>query len=82
MKNAIESICVFCGASMGSDPKYKKAAEALAQAMVERKKKLVYGGGNVGLMGVVAHAVFDGLGKGSVYGVIPEVPVTTSTRLV
>jgi uncharacterized protein (TIGR00730 family) len=62
-------ICVFCGSSSGAAPAYAAAARALGAVMAARGIGLVYGGGNVGLMGVVADAVLaDG---GEVYGVIP-----------
>jgi uncharacterized protein (TIGR00730 family) len=63
-------ICVFCGSSAGSRPEYRAATEELAAELVRRNVGLVYGGGNVGLMGVLADAVL-GAG-GEVQGVIPE----------
>jgi uncharacterized protein (TIGR00730 family) len=63
-------ICVFCGSSPGSRPEYRAAAEELAAELARRKIGLVYGGGNVGLMGVIADAVL-GAG-GDVQGVMPE----------
>jgi uncharacterized protein (TIGR00730 family) len=60
---------VYCGASFGALPVYADAARSLAAAMVERDIALVYGGGNVGLMGVIADEVLR-LG-GDVTGVIP-----------
>jgi uncharacterized protein (TIGR00730 family) len=65
----IKSICVYCGSSPGASPAYADAARMLARAMVERKISLVYGGGNVGLMGVIASEVLR-LG-GEATGVIP-----------
>ena len=65
----IKSLCVYCGASFGTLPVYADAARSLAAAMVERDIALVYGGGNVGLMGVIADEVLR-LG-GDVTGVIP-----------
>ena len=50
----IKSICVYCGSSAGASPGYAEAARLLARDMVERNISLVYGGGNVGLMGVIA----------------------------
>ena len=49
-------ICVFCGSRPGVNPAYRAAAEALGQMLAERGIELVYGGGNVGLMGIVADA--------------------------
>jgi uncharacterized protein (TIGR00730 family) len=81
----MKSIAVYCGASFGASPVYAEAACALARAMVEHNIALVYGGGNVGLMGVIADEVLR-LG-GEVTGVIPralverEVGHTGLTRL-
>ena len=66
----MKSIAVYCGASFGADPVYAEAARALARAMVGRNIALVYGGGNVGLMGVIADEVMR-LG-GEATGVIPR----------
>lgn len=63
-------ICVFCGSSMGVKPAYKQAAIALGKALAQRKLGLVYGGGNVGLMGTVADATLAA--GGEVIGVIPD----------
>ena len=66
----ISAICVFCGSRMGSDPAYENAARGLGRMMAERGIRLVYGGGHVGLMGVLADAVLDA--GGEVTGVIPD----------
>jgi hypothetical protein len=63
-------VCVFCGSSVGTRPAYAAAARALGRALVARGSALVYGGGNVGLMGVVADAVLAA--GGEVIGVIPR----------
>ena len=63
-------ICVFCGSKLGGDGRYRDAAERLGQALVQRGCSLVYGGGSVGLMGVLADAVLAG--GGEVIGVIPQ----------
>jgi uncharacterized protein (TIGR00730 family) len=63
-------ICVFCGSSSGIHPRYAEAARTLGSALVRRGIGLVYGGGNVGLMGIIADAVMDA--GGEVIGVIPE----------
>lgn len=64
------SICIFCGAKDGINPQYTEAAKALVEELVHRNITLVYGGGNTGLMGVIAnHALSSG---GKVIGVIPE----------
>lgn len=66
----MKSICVYCGSNAGNDPKYAEAATALGTRMASEGLGLVYGGGNVGLMGIVADAVLAG--GGEVTGVIPE----------
>ena len=66
----IRSLCVYCGSSMGHDPAHRQAAAALGQLLAANEVRLVYGGGAVGLMGVVADAVMDA--GGEVFGVIPE----------
>jgi uncharacterized protein (TIGR00730 family) len=65
----VKSLCVYCGANGGMSPRYAEAAKALARGMVEKNLSLVYGGGNVGLMGIIADEVLK-LG-GEVTGVIP-----------
>ena len=66
----ITSLCVFCGSKAGDNPAYAETAEALGRAMGERKIRLVYGGGRIGIMGIVAQAVFDA--GGPITGVIPD----------
>ncbi len=66
----MKSIAVYCGASPGADPRYADAARELARALVEHNIALVYGGGKVGLMGVIADEVLR-LG-GEATGVIPK----------
>ena len=66
----MKSIAVYCGAAHGADPRYADAARALAQSLVEHNIGLVYGGGKVGLMGVIADEVLR-LG-GEATGVIPK----------
>ncbi|NP_001311431.1 cytokinin riboside 5'-monophosphate phosphoribohydrolase LOG1 [Solanum lycopersicum] len=63
-------ICVFCGSSPGKKPSYQLAAIQLGNQLVERNIDLVYGGGSVGLMGLVSQSVFNG-GR-HVLGVIPK----------
>ena len=63
-------VCVFCGSSVGNQRAYSDAAEALGAGLAERGIGLVYGGGNVGLMGVIADAVIAR--GGQVIGVIPQ----------
>jgi uncharacterized protein (TIGR00730 family) len=66
----VKSLCVYCGSSTGNDPEYANEARAFGTEMARRGMTLVYGGGNVGLMGVLADAVLAGGGK--VIGVIPR----------
>lgn len=66
----LRRICVFCGSSAGGDPRHAEAAVALGRVLAEASITLVYGGGNIGLMGVVADAVLDN--GGEVIGVIPH----------
>jgi uncharacterized protein (TIGR00730 family) len=66
----MKRICVFCGSSSGSRPEYRAAAEELGRELVRRNVGLVYGGGNVGLMGVLADAVLKA--GGEAVGVIPQ----------
>ena len=63
-------LAVYCGASMGTNSAFAATAKALGEEMAERGIGLVYGGGRLGLMGVVADAVM-GAG-GEAYGVIPQ----------
>lgn len=67
-------ICVFCGSTPGNRPSYADAARALGAAIVDGGHSLVYGGGNVGLMGAVADAVLAA--GGEVVGVIPHTLMT------
>jgi uncharacterized protein (TIGR00730 family) len=66
----MKSLCVYCGASIGRLDIYASGARALAKAMVDRNIELVYGGGNVGLMGVIADEVMRLGGRAT--GVIPQ----------
>jgi uncharacterized protein (TIGR00730 family) len=65
----MKSICVFCGANFNGDPALKQAVELLAEVMVSRDIALVFGGGKVGVMGLMADAILDRGGKA--IGVIP-----------
>src|SRR3954468_4531352 len=67
---AIRTICVYCGSGFGSDPLFVETAAELGRLMGEHGINLVYGGGNVGLMGTVARAVLDN--GGHVTGIIPD----------
>lgn len=63
-------VAVFCGSSLGTDDNFRLDAEALGKEMARRNIGLVYGGGNKGIMGVLAHAVYEN--GGEVIGVLPE----------
>lgn len=65
-----QRICVFCGSNLGIGPVYREAAVTLGRLFAKRAIELVYGGGNVGMMGVLADAVLAADGR--VIGVIPE----------
>jgi uncharacterized protein (TIGR00730 family) len=67
---ALRRVCVFCGSKHGARSEYTEAARALGVALVAGGIDLVYGGGRVGLMGVIADAVLDA--GGQVIGVIPD----------
>lgn len=66
----MKSICVYCGSNAGNKPVYAERARALGTRIAAEGLQLVYGGGNVGLMGIVADAVLAN--GGQVIGVIPE----------
>ena len=66
----MQRICIFCGSQVGINGLYRQAATALGQLLVRHGYGLVYGGGHVGLMGVIADAVLAS--GGEVIGVIPE----------
>lgn len=70
MPPRLASICVFCGASAGRDPAYRAAAEALGRTLGAAGRRVVFGGGKVGMMGAVADAALAA--GGQVIGVIPE----------
>ncbi|XP_039812826.1 cytokinin riboside 5'-monophosphate phosphoribohydrolase LOG-like isoform X1 [Panicum virgatum] len=69
-RSRFQRICVYCGSAKGRKPSYQDAAVELGKELVERGIDLVYGGGSIGLMGLVSHAVHDG-GR-HVIGVIPR----------
>jgi uncharacterized protein (TIGR00730 family) len=70
MSAQLSAVAVYCGSNSGSDPAYAAAAASLGRTLVERGIRLVYGGGQVGLMGVVADAVLGS--GGEAHGVITE----------
>jgi uncharacterized protein (TIGR00730 family) len=67
---AIHSLAVFCGSRVGVKPAYAEAGRLLGEGLARAGIRLVYGGGRIGIMGVVADAVLEG--GGTVLGVIPE----------
>ncbi len=73
------TICVYCGSGDGRDPRYRDAAEWLGQALAKAGHRLVYGGGDRGLMGTVARAVKAG--GGHVTGIIPHFLVSKEKLL-
>jgi uncharacterized protein (TIGR00730 family) len=72
--NRLKRLAVYCGSSAGNDPMFADAARATAEAMTDQGVELVYGGGRLGLMGVVADSVLAQGGR--VFGVIPEALVS------
>jgi uncharacterized protein (TIGR00730 family) len=66
----MRKICVFCGANAGFNPVYRAEAEKLGRLLADRGIELVYGAGNIGLMGAVADACLEA--GGTVIGIIPE----------
>jgi hypothetical protein len=64
------NICVFCGSGTGTNPDFAQVAKELASELVSKNCSLVYGGGNIGLMGIIADEVLRRQGK--VIGVIPD----------
>ena len=69
-KQNIKKICVFCGSSKGNNALYEEAAEALGTTLAQENIGLVYGGGRVGLMGIVAQSVMRN--GGTATGIIPH----------
>lgn len=66
----MKRICVFCGSNAGNNPVYRGEAEKLGRLLAARGIELVYGAGNIGLMGAVADACLEA--GGTVIGIIPE----------
>ncbi|HEY1604451.1 MAG TPA: TIGR00730 family Rossman fold protein [Allosphingosinicella sp.] len=66
----MKRLAVYCGSSLGADPAFAEIAKATGEEMARRGIGLVYGGGRLGLMGIVADAVLGG--GGEAYGVIPQ----------
>jgi uncharacterized protein (TIGR00730 family) len=68
--DSIKSICVFCGSGEGCNPDFKSASQTLGHLFAQNNIELIYGGGDMGLMGTIANAVQEKGGK--VTGIIPE----------
>lgn len=68
--NQIQSVAIFCGSRYGNRPAWREACTALGHGLAQAGIRLVYGGGQVGLMGVIADAVLEA--GGEVLGIIPE----------
>src|SRR5688500_7823980 len=68
--NTMQRVCVFCGSSVGRNPYYADSARALGELLARRRIGLVFGGGRVGMMGVLADTALAA--GGEVIGVIPE----------
>ena len=66
----LNQVCVYCGSGAGEDPAYAESARILGRALAQARIRLVYGGGSVGLMGVIARAALDE--GGEVTGIIPR----------
>lgn len=66
----IRSLCVLCGSREGTDPVYRDVAVRLGRLIAEQDVRLIYGGGSIGLMGIIADAVLSA--GGEVVGVIPD----------
>jgi uncharacterized protein (TIGR00730 family) len=64
------AVCVFCGSAFGDDPAFRVAAEALGSGIARMGYSLVFGGGGLGLMGVVANAALDG--GSEIQGIMPD----------
>lgn len=81
-QSLLKTVCVFCGSSYGNQPIYQETALRLGQLMVQHSIDLVYGGGGVGLMGVLARTIVES--GGQVTGILPtalmskELPVAKS----
>ncbi|CAN1276181.1 Cytokinin riboside 5'-monophosphate phosphoribohydrolase LOG5 [Linum perenne] len=79
-KSKFKRVCVFCGSSTGKKDCYRDAAIELAQELVEKRLDLVYGGGSIGLMGLVSQAVHRG--GGNVLGIIPRTLMSKEVRFI
>jgi uncharacterized protein (TIGR00730 family) len=67
----MKKVCIFCGSSPGAKPEYREAAEELGKTIAQKGLDLIYGGSDLGLMGVVAQSALDNNGR--VTGIMPKV---------
>lgn len=67
---SLSSVCIYCGASNNVAPQYKKSAHDISTALAQQNLRIIYGGGHVGLMGVIADAALKA--GAEVIGIIPE----------
>ena len=70
MERKIKNICVFCGSGLGANTKFSQDAEILGKYLADNNYKLIYGGANIGLMGILADAVMENCG--TVLGIMPK----------
>jgi uncharacterized protein (TIGR00730 family) len=66
----ISSVAIFCGSGFGKDPVFRDTAEEIATLLAEKNVTIIYGGGNAGLMGIIANTALNH--GGNVVGIIPE----------
>ena len=66
----MKSICVYCGSGFNGDPELKESVEKLASLFISKEINLVYGGGNMGLMGIISTSIMEN--GGTVTGIIPQ----------
>ena len=69
-KNKLNSVCVFCGSSDGKNLLFRESSMILGKKLAENNIRLVYGGGSLGLMGILSNSVYSS--GGNVLGVIPK----------
>ena len=70
MLDGMKSVAIYCGSSLGNSPQYVEVAQQMGRELASRNLRMVYGGGNVGLMGAAADAALEA--GGEVIGVIPR----------
>jgi uncharacterized protein (TIGR00730 family) len=76
--STMKTVCVFCGSSTGTNSKYRAAARHLGQLLAAKNLSLVYGGGNIGLMGEIANSVLPLVEKELVHEKLSEVRIVES----